>query len=133
MQPLRREEDRHEAGLAHSARRLGPRAASVLVAHDLHQQSSEGLQVGLDARARQAIEEGNAIEFGEVCKRDENLVGGAFQLKRYHIAANRFPIVVVICADCFENESVYRVHLLDRRNEGLAHRVLSVRVHRGGQ
>jgi hypothetical protein len=39
-----------------------PRAACVLVAHDVHQQCSEGLHEGLDARAR-AIREGNAIYF----------------------------------------------------------------------
>jgi hypothetical protein len=36
-----------------------------------------------------AVPEGNATEFVEVCKRDENLVDGAFQLTGYDVAANR--------------------------------------------
>ena len=52
----------------------------ALAAHDIHQQSSERLHVGLDTRPC-AVRAGNAVHLGEVCKRDENFVGKGVSLR----------------------------------------------------
>jgi hypothetical protein len=76
-----------------------PSREPALAAHDVHQESSKGLHVRLDVPAAGRVLEEDAVQIGEVLKRDENFVGRAIEVFRYHIATIRIPGCVAIVAN----------------------------------